>query len=418
MSESHFLAGKQIVIAGSGFAGLSFAIALHQNWPSSRPRPQITIYERQGRHLPLSRQGYSLSLHGFDQNGGLVAARDVGLLDDLMKHAVTKSNGNAGFRLWSSDWTQLLSLKFEPYQDIPSSGFRIARNDLREVYVAAAERLYDIQWNTVCTSAERLPDGRMRVHLSSSGEGGQSFTNDCDLLIAADGAHSNIRASFRPDDTLKYAGAIQIGGVGRFPNGIPEPVSKNWGMVIAGQGVGCFFSPVDATGVVWGLSFKEAMRTSKYDSSSGQHFAALKEEALQRGHMIQEPFRTIVHATEQESSFMIPARDKRPFAHAGDAALRGVVFLGDTNHAVSPFAGNGANMALMDGLDLARQICACQSMDDTLVAYDKLAVPRAESTLKESHSRIHNTHARGLHYYAMMSGLWVGSKIFWLMGKT
>lgn len=412
---SHFLEGKKIIVSGAGFAGLSFAIALHQNWDPSLKRPQVTIYERDGRHLPRNRQGTSLSLHGFDENGGLVAARDIGLLDGMMKHAVSGNDSSSGFRIWSSNWVELLSIKFSPYQDLPSSGIRIVRNDMREVCVSAAEKLYPIAWNTMVTSAERLSDGRIRVHISPSGKDGDSFTDECDLLIAADGAHSKIRSSFRPDDNLEYAGAIQMGGVSRFPNGIPEPVTKNWGMVITGEGVGCFFSPVDATGVIWGLGFLEPQRAQKHDPGSIDE--AVKQEALERGHMLQEPFRTIVNATEKDASFMFPARDKKPFPHAGDDNLKGVVFLGDTNHAVSPFAGNGANMALKDGVDLARQICASQSMEEALVAYDKLAMPRAEKTLKQSHQRIGQAHCTGWYYYALRGMLFVGSTMMFLTGR-
>lgn len=414
---SHFLESKKIIVSGAGFAGLSFVVALHQNWDPALKLPQITIYEREGRHLPRNRQGYSLSLHGFDENGGLVAARDIGLLDEMMKRAISGNDSTSGFRIWSSSWAQLLAVKFSPYKDLPASGIRIMRNDIRDLCVSAAERLCPITWSTAVTSAERLSNGQMRVHISPSDKEGKSFTDDCDLLIAADGAHSKIRSSFRPNDSLEYAGAIQMGGVSRFSNGVPEPVTKNWGLAITGEGVGCFFSPVDATGVVWGLGFLEPQRTQKYDPESRQQCEALKEEALRRGHMLQEPFQTIVNATEQHSSFMFPARDKKPFPHAGDDNLKGVVFLGDTNHAVSPFAGNGANMALKDGVDLSRQICRSQSMEEALIAYDKLALPRAQKTLKQSHERINFSHCTGWYYYALRGMLFVGSTMMYLMGR-
>lgn len=416
-TKSHFLEGKKIIVAGAGFASLAFIIAFHKNWDPALKRPEIIVYERSARHLPRSRQGYSVSVNGFDENGGLVAARDLGVLDQVMDKAVTGNDSVTNFCLWSADWTELMGIKFKPYQDIPSSGIRIIRNDLREIYVAAAEKLHRVRWKTMCTSAERLSDGRIRVHVSPSDGEGKSFTDDCDLLIAADGAHSKIRASLRPGDNLEYAGAIQMGGVATFPSGMPEHVSKNWGMVISGEGVGCFFSPVGTNSVFWALGFLEPERQYRHDPTSKADLEALKTEALDRGHMLKEPFQSIVKATEFGTSFMNPARDKKPFGHASDPNLQSVMFLGDSNHPVSPFAGNGANMALKDGVDLAQQLCGALTRDEAVAAYDKLALPRANKTLQQSRQRIGHSHCTGLYYYSLRGMLWAGSRIMFMLGQ-
>ena len=48
------------------------------------------------------------------------------------------------------------------------------------------------------------------------------------------------------------------------------------------------------------------------------------------------------------------ALDKRPFAHENCSLI---IFIRDSNHAICPFAGNGANMTLCDAWDLAEQLC-------------------------------------------------------------
>ncbi|POR32967.1 Zeaxanthin epoxidase, chloroplastic [Tolypocladium paradoxum] len=117
-----------------------------------------------------------------------------------------------------------------------------------------------------------------------------------------------------------------------------------------------------------------------------------------------------------DSSFIFPARDKQPFAH-GDPTLKNVIFVGDSNHAVSPFAGNGANLALKDGWDLASQLCAGASLDEAVAAYDKLALPRAVKTIKTSHGRIGFAHYTGIRYYAFRIMLSFGSWFMWLTGR-
>jgi 2-polyprenyl-6-methoxyphenol hydroxylase-like FAD-dependent oxidoreductase len=57
-----------------------------------------------------------------------------------------------------------------------------------------------------------------------------------------------------------------------------------------------------------------------------------------------------VHATDPSMLTMTNTRDKQPFSHVGSGRkFERVVFIGDSNHAISPFTGNEANMALMDG---------------------------------------------------------------------
>lgn len=48
-----FLAGKRIIVAGAGFAGLAFVLALDQLWQSATlDRPEVLLYEENGRDEP------------------------------------------------------------------------------------------------------------------------------------------------------------------------------------------------------------------------------------------------------------------------------------------------------------------------------------------------------------------------------
>jgi 2-polyprenyl-6-methoxyphenol hydroxylase-like FAD-dependent oxidoreductase len=72
-----------------------------------------------------------------------------------------------------------------------------------------------------------------------------------------------------------------------------------------------------------------------------------------------------------------------------------VVFLGDANHAVTPFAGAGACLALSDGWDLAEQLVKHEKFEDALKAYDELSIPRAKNVLRMSHFTIKFGHGKG-----------------------
>ncbi len=93
---------------------------------------------------------------------------------------------------------------------------------------------------------------------------------------------------------------------------------------------------------------------------------------------------------------MLNIHDRQPFAHlTGSLTNTNAVFLGDANHAVCPFAGNGANLALMDGWDLAEQLCKHNTLESGLKAFDELMVPRSKSVIKMSHSNIYFAHMTG-----------------------
>ncbi|KAH0497694.1 hypothetical protein TgHK011_004983 [Trichoderma gracile] len=341
----HFLSGKRIVVAGAGISGLSFALALRQLWPTGPVPPSIVIYERDSDAIPAGREGYSISLAGSDETGGLYAARDLGILDEVLKHATQGLGDPFALTVWNNTWTELLSVKFKPAAGLP------------------------IIWDTACMDAERLANGKMLVHLSGKGLPAGKSTTECDLLIVADGASSKIRARLRPDDTLQYAGVMQKGGLAVFPNGIPSPVDKKWGLLLSsGKGVACFLSPYDATSVAWGISYRSPTVEEPLRIQSMQDAQSVIEDCRELGKDFSEPFQSILNATSPRDVSRLAARDKQPFNH--DLSTGPVIYIGDSNHAVSPYSGYGASLALKDGWDLAKQLCESNTLEDAVRAYD------------------------------------------------
>ncbi|CAI6096028.1 unnamed protein product [Clonostachys chloroleuca] len=413
----HHLQDKRIIVAGAGIGGLAFVVALHHQWTTSPlysagKFPSIFICDRDHKQVSQEREGYSLSLNGLDINGGLVALHDVGLLDAALECSLLGTDSTNSFRMWDAEWNELLRVTRKPHDGLPTAGIRIRRADLRNILIEATEKIAEIHWGTTCTSAKELDDGRVQVMLSDKEVG--TRMEECDLLVAADGAHSKIRASVRPQDELNYQGVVQIGGIGQFPEGnLPEPINETWGMAVSGQGVGCFMSPVDKTSAVWAISCEEPEPRQKPVSEDDKK-AALGE-AKQIGQMLKGPFPEMIQATDPSTVFMIPARDKQPFVHDVNGLTR-IVFIGDSNHAVSPFAGNGANLALKDGWDLGVKLWEHSTVREAVESYDKLAFPRAISTLKSSHQRMNIAHATGLKFQAMRVAFGAGSWLMWLFG--
>ncbi len=414
-APGHFLEGKKIIVAGGGLAGCAFAVALYKLWDPALQPPEVVIFDRDTRESTFAREGYSLSLNGTDKDGGLVAIQELGMLGEIVDASV-HSTDSGRFKMWDSEWRELLSIRPTPYGDLPSASMRIARRDLRRILLENAEKTpATIHWGVSCKAVQQLGDGRTRVTVASAAGDGV-IEHECDLLIAADGSHSKVRASLRPDDNLKYAGAVQMGGNGYFPDGLPSPLDENWGLMLSGTGCCCFFSAVDKEHVVWALSIREEeQRQGLSRGLSPEAFAALQKEALEIAKSFGEPFSTIVEATDPSTAFVFPACDKVPFYH--DKSLTGVVFIGDSNHAVSPFAGNGANLAMKDGWDLAEKLCQSKGLEQAVVAYDRVSVPRAKSTLKTSHTRIELGHCTGVKYTIFRTGLAAGRFFKSILGE-
>ncbi|PKS05689.1 hypothetical protein jhhlp_007951 [Lomentospora prolificans] len=412
-SNPHFLEGKRIIVVGAGMAGLAFATGMRKQWDPARKFPNITIYERDTKVTAVGREGFSLSLAGYDETGGLYALMQLGLLDEILPHVILGLDGQGSFKMWDEKFSPIISVRFKPAKGLPSAGIRIARKDLRKVLIDAGEN--DVVWNAACRSVRKLDTGKVAVKIQL-GDADEEIEEECDLLVCADGANSRIRTFLRPDDRLVYAGAVQLGGSSRFTDGLPEPVGEDWGITVTGKGVACFFSPVDKTSLVWAFSRVEKERVTVTDKSSDDERRAIVEEVKKLSPMFAEPFPSILQATELDTVFAMPAKDKEAFAH--DISNGPIVFIGDANHAVSPFAGYGASLALKDGWDLADQLCQAQSLESALKAYDGISMPRAKKSLANAHSRIKDFHSTGIRFFFFKLFSRIGGFFLWLTGQS
>ncbi|RYC54510.1 hypothetical protein CHU98_g11698 [Xylaria longipes] len=253
----------------------------------------------------------------------------------------------------AKELSPMISVRAKAAAGIPTASIRIARKVLRRVLAEAASASPEIRWGTACTLVKQLDNRRLQIRLVN--EESAETDEECDILVAADGAS---RACLRPDDKLRFAG------------------------------------PARQHSLVWALGILEAAPRPKRDNRDPQQAQEIIRQVRELGKGITEPFKTILNATDPSTTLVLNAMDKRPFPH--DMKAGPVLFIGYSNHAVSSFAGNGANLALKDGWDLVEQLCQSSNLDCAMATYDRRSLPRAIATLESSHWRIKVGHATGL----------------------
>lgn len=330
-----------------------------------------------------------MSIRSDGVSGGMQTLRKLGILESTLAVSVTGRQGgkHGEFCLWDREWKEIMRVGVPIRDGLPEPHMRIARNVLRRQLLGAVpEKGVEIHWGVTCTGATRLEDGRVGVQLSDG------KVDECDLLVAADGSRSKILVALKPEQKLNFAGAVMIMANARFEEGIPKPADRDWGLYLNGSGQGLFVSPVDEKTAVWSVSYRTPVpREGQNSGFSGEQYEELMKEVWERGKTFKEPFPTLVKATDPSTLRFLNAFDRQPFGHAKNDM--NVVFIGDSNHAVSPFAGNGANMAMADAWDLAEQLCKHETLKGALKAYDSVAIPRSKEVIKFSHRTIILGHA-------------------------
>ncbi|MGX9293918.1 FAD-dependent oxidoreductase [Tsukamurella paurometabola] len=316
-----------ITIIGAGLGGLALARVLHVHGIDA------VIYEAEP--TPMSRtQGGQLDIHEADGQAALEAA---GLTAGF--RALIHEGGEAT-RALDRDGTVLL--------DLPDDGDggrpEVLRGDLRRLLLDSLPA-GTIRWGAKVTAVRALGGGRHEVTFADG------TTVPTGLLIGADGAWSRVRALVT-EEAPSYYGTTYVEtylhDVRRRHPGIAELVGEGAMFALApGRGISTHAEAGDIVHTYAQLHVAEDWA----DGIDWADPAAADRVIAEYPGWSEDLLRLIA----ESDTPLVPRR-----LYTLPVGLRwdhvpGVTLVGDAAH-VSPPAGEGANIALFDGAELARHL--------------------------------------------------------------
>lgn len=343
------LSGGIMITIGAGMGGLTLARILHVHGIAAQ------IYEADPS--PTARhQGGMLDIH---EDTGQAALRRAGLFDHF--HAITLEEGDA-LRILDKSGTVRIS------NDGNGARPEVERGALRDLVLSS---LPDgmVQWGARVSKLARI-GGSYELTFAD----GSSVTTN--VLIGADGARSKVR------EVLSDARPV-YSGVSFVENRFFD-ADKRHPIAAALVGKGIMFALSDEKGII----------AHREPDSELCIYIALKAPAdwsrteINREAMAayfadwSDDLRTLI--TGGEGDLAPRPIYALPVGHRWDR-LPGVTLVGDAAHLMSPFAGEGVNLAMIDGADLAMAIVEHpDDIEAAFASYEAVMFPRAEVAAAES----------------------------------
>jgi len=361
------LKNKQVAIVGGGPSGLMLARLLQLKGVS------VKVYERDF-NKDARLVGSPLDMH---EDSGLAALRKANLLEEFKKNF----RPGADRMLIVDEHAAIVFSDHEvsPLEDFDNKYFRpeIDRGPLRNMLLESLQP-NTVIWNSHFISMEAQNEGWL-LHFKN----GESAA--ADIVIAADGANSKIRP-YITNIKAFYSGITMVeGNVHNAKTAAPNIYAlANGGKIMAfgntknillgqkGNGDLGFYASFK-TGENWaknnGLDYSDTKQILEWFKTSYGDWSTVWYELF-----------------ENAATPFIPRPIYCMPLDQNWQPLPNVTMLGDAAHVMPPFAGEGANMAMLDALELSECLTSDEhnNLQQAIAVYEINMRKRAAIAAKES----------------------------------
>lgn len=361
----------RIAIIGAGPGGLTCARILQRHGTT------VTVYERDASRTARD-QGGTLDMH---PDSGQKALREAGLLKDFL--ALARPEGRQ-MRLVGRD-ARILFDAVPPEASTDDGNPEIDRGQLRDLLLNSLEP-DTVRWSHRLAHVEPLSAGAHRLYFADG------TTTEADLVIGADGAWSQVRRMLS-DATPVYTGVTFVeAGLDNADTRHPELASLT--------GDGTMMALDDNRGFIIQRNSHQHIRVyiGMRTDENWYHKAGLDladQDAVRQALLTEFTgwSRDLLgFITDTDTGYINRSLYALPVPHTWQHTP-GLTLLGDAAHLMSPFSGMGANLAMLDGADLARALINTTTIDDAVRTYENLLLPRSRQAAEGAAEGINSAFA-------------------------
>lgn len=360
------LKNKKIAIIGAGPAGLTLAKLLQQEGAD------VKVYERD-QDSQTRIWGGTLDLH---KGSGQDAMKKAGLLESYYAKAIPMG------RTIANEKGKVLFIKNqtpESHYDNPE----INRNDLRQLLLDSLTP-NTVIWNRKFTNLEKA-DEKWILHFENN------IIATADLVIGANGGMSKTR-KFITDAEVEYTETFIIQGEVFQPE-IQCPdffqLCDSNILMAANHGINVIANPNNNGALTYNVTFRkpeEWIHENKLDFKNTESMATFLSDMLPDWdkcyHQLFRSTSFFVGLPTRKISVEDPWKSNRPLP---------ITLIGDAAHVMPPFAGQGANTALLDALILSENLTngTFGTIEDAINDYEQqMRVYISEAQLETSKNEI------------------------------